>query len=227
MPAPAADPADLSGLWVVSNRSLRGNLDENLAPLKDDQYLTAKGKDALARVRPALDPSSMCLPAIPRQIGGPYPIEIVQRPGRVVMLFEWDTVFRIIYTDGRGHPDADADQRWMGHATGTWEGDTLVVDTANFNGKAWLEGRGLPMSEQAHLTERYRLIEQGRTLEALIRIEDPVYLSRPIWRKFLFNLKNDWAVSEYLCAEGNRDNAYAQRDGQPGSLEADDVLEAK
>lgn len=223
----AMDPVDLSGLWVISNRSVRGNLDENFAPLRDDAYLTAKGKAALAKVKPALDPSSMCLPSIPRQISGPYPIEIVQRPGRVAMLFEWDTVFRLIYTDGRAHPDAEADQRWLGHATARWEGDVLVVDTANFNGKAWLEGRGLPMSAKAHLIERIRLIEGGKTLEMVQKIEDPEYLSRPIWRKYLYNLRNDWAISEYLCNEGNRDNAYAQKPGQPGSLGHDDVIEGK
>lgn len=169
----------------------------------------------------------MCLPSIPRQISGPYPIEIVQRPGRVVMLFEWDTVFRIIYTDGREHPDPEADQRWMGHAIGKWDGDTLVVDTANFNGKAWLEGRGVPMSRQAHLVERMHLIEDGKTLEIVQKYEDPVYLSRPVWRKYLYNLHNDWSINEYLCNEGNRDNAFAQKPGQPGSLEVDDVIEHK
>lgn len=224
-PAAAADPVDLSGLWVISNRSLRGNLDENFQPLKPDQYLTGKGKTALAEVRPALDPSAMCLPSLPRHLSGPYPIEIVQRPGRIAMLFEWDTVFRIIYTDGREHPDPVEDMRWMGHAVGRWEGSTLAVDTANFNGKAWLEGSGLPRSDQARLSERYSLAEGGKTLELIVRIEDPVYLSRPVWRKYLYNLKPDWQISEYLCAEGNRDNVFQQREGQPGSLSEEDVLE--
>lgn len=227
-PAVAApDPADLSGLWVVSNRSSRGNLDEKLQPLKGDDYLTAKGKAAIAAVKPANDPSSMCLPSIPRQIPGPYPIEIVQRPGRVAMLFEWDTVFRIIYTDGRGHPDPELDERYMGHAIGRWDGATLVVDTANFNGKAWLDGRGLPMSKKAHVVDRMSLIEGGKTLEIVEMVEDPEYLAKPVWRRYLFNLKPDWAINEYLCAEGNRDNAFEQREGQPGSLEKGDVIKEK
>ena len=216
---------DLSGLWVVSNRSSRGNLDEDFAPLKPEQYLTGKGKSALTGVRPALDPSSMCLPSIPRHLSGPYPIEIVQRPGRIAMLFEWDTVFRIIYTDARQHPDPEADQRYMGHAIGHWDGATLIVDTTNFNGKAWLEGSGLPMSDKAHLTEWYSLTEGGKTLQLIVKMEDPEYLSRPVWRKYLYNLKNDWAISEYFCAEGNRDNAFQQKEGQPGSIQKDDVIE--
>jgi len=221
----AADPVDLSGLWVVSNRSARGALDENLQPLTAEQYLTPAGTEALASVRPALDPSAMCLPAMPRHIPGPYPIEIVQRPGRVAMLFEWDTVFRLIYTDGRGHPDPLDDQRYMGHAVGQWQGSELHVDTANFNGKAWLEGSGLPMSDQAHLTERYWLEDNGQTMRVVIRVADPVYLSRPIWRSYYFNLRNDWYIREYLCAEGNRDNVFQQREGELGSLTAEDVIE--
>ena len=222
----AATP-DLSGLWVVSNRSSRGNLDENLKELKPAEFLTPAGLEATARLRPALDPSAQCLPAIPRHIPGPYPIEIVQRPGRIAMLFEWDTVFRVIYTDGRGHPDPEEDQRYMGHAVGHWEGETLVVDTANFNGKTWLEGSGIPMSTQAHLVERYTLEDDGKSLHVVIRIEDPVYLSRPVYRNYFFNLRNDWEIKEYLCAEGNRDNVFQQREGQPGALELDDVIEAE
>ena len=115
--AVAADPVDLSGLWVISNRSQNGNLDENLQPMQPQDYLTPAALEATRSVRPAFDPSVLCLPSLPRHFSGPYPIEIVQRPGRVAMLFEWDTVFRIIYTDGRDHPDPLDDTRFMGHAT--------------------------------------------------------------------------------------------------------------
>ncbi|MDC1436327.1 hypothetical protein N8303_03625 [Gammaproteobacteria bacterium] len=215
--------SDLTGLWVVSNRSLRGNRDEDFNLLEPGDYLNDSGLAAISSVRPAYDPSAMCLPSIPRHLGGPYPIEIIQNEGRVAQLFEYDNVFRIIYTDGREHPDPIEDQRFMGHATAFWEEDTLVVDTQNFNGKAWLAANGLPVSQKAHLTEWYSLIEDGVTLQLIMKYEDEEYFTRPIWRKYYFNLKNEWGIREYFCAEGNRDNVFNQQ-GLPGSLREEDIL---
>lgn len=227
-PVPAAQLApettDFSGLWVISNRSQNGNLDENLQPMEPHDYLSPAGLEATSEVRPALDPGVLCLPAMPRHLTGPYPIEIVQRPGRMVMLFEWDTVFRIVYTDGRGHPDPLDETRFMGHATGQWDGDTLFVDTANFNGKTWLQGNGIPISTDARMTERYQLQENGQTLVVDVRFEDPVYLTRPLHRRLVYNRRDDWAIREYICTEANRDNVFNDSPAGMGSLQADDVL---
>ena len=58
--------SDLTGLWVVSNRSLRGNRDEDFNLLEPGDYLNDSGLAAISSVRPAYDPSAMCLPSIPR-----------------------------------------------------------------------------------------------------------------------------------------------------------------
>lgn len=224
--AVAADPVDLSGLWVISNRSQNGNLDENLQPMQPADYLTPAALEATRSVRPAFDPSVLCLPSLPRHFSGPYPIEIVQRPGRVAMLFEWDTVFRLIYTDGRNHPDPLDDTRFMGHATAHWDGGTLVVDTTNFNGKAWLMGNGIPVSTEARMTERISLEENGQTLVIVVKWEDPVNLTRPIHRRHVYNRRDDWAIREYVCAEANRDNIFGNQEAGMGSLTAEDVLPA-
>lgn len=221
-----ADPVDFSGLWVISNRSQNGNLDENLQPMQPAEYLTPAALEATRAVRPAFDPSVLCLPSLPRHFSGPYPIEIVQRPGRVAMLFEWDTVFRIIYTDGREHPDPLDDTRFMGHATAHWEGETLVVDTTNFNGKTWLMGNGIPVSTEARMTERISLEENGQTLVIAVTFEDPVNLTRPVHRRHVYNRRDDWAIREYVCAEANRDNVFGNQEGGMGSLTAEDVLPA-
>lgn len=220
----ASERADMTGLWMRSNRSLPGNLDENFEPLSREEYLNEKGLEAVEVVRPAFDPSAMCLPSMPRHLGGPYPFEIIQNEGRFVQLFEYESIFRIVYTDGRGHPDSAEDQRFMGHATGYWENGTLIVDTQNFNGKAWLSLDGIPMSNKAHLTEWYSLLDNGQTLQVVLQLEDEEYFSRPIWKKYLYNLRNEFEILEYLCAEGNRDNVFLQRDGLPGSFQVDDVL---
>lgn len=221
-----ADPVDFSGLWVISNRSQNGNLDEHLQPMQPADYLTPAALEATREVRPALDPSVLCLPGLPRHFSGPYPIEIVQRPGRVAMLFEWDTVFRLIYTDGRDHPDPLDDTRFFGHATARWEGETLVVDTANFNGKTWLMGNGIPISTEARMTERISLEDGGQTLVIAVRFEDPVNLTRPVHRRHVYNRRDDWAIREYICAEANRDNVFSSQQGGMGSLTAEDVLPA-
>lgn len=220
----ASDRTDMTGLWMRSNRSLSGNLDENFEPLSRQEYLNEKGLEAVAVVRPAFDPSAMCLPSMPRHLGGPYPFEIIQNEDRFVQLFEYESIFRIVYTDGRGHPDATEDQRFMGHAVGYWEDGTLIVDTQNFNGKAWLSLDGIPISNKAHLTEWYSLIDEGQTLQVILQLEDEEYFSRPIWKKYLYNLRNEFEILEYLCAEGNRDNVFIQQEGLPGSFQIDDVL---
>lgn len=218
-----SSPVDFSGLWVISERSAARNNDENFKELRPEQYLNQAGLEAIAAVRPAYDPGSQCLPSLPRHLSYPYPMEIVQTRDRLVNLFEADTVFRIVYLDGRQHPDPDVDIRFMGHAVGHWEGDTLVVESANFNGKAWLDASGIPQSEQARLTERYSLVDND-TLQNIATYSDPAYLTRPVWRRYLYNRRSDWEISEYICAEGNRDNAFQPREGEPGALEIDDVI---
>jgi hypothetical protein len=210
----AVDPHDLQGLWVISNRSQRGYRDEAMEPLQD--YLTPAAAKTRAQANVALDPSARCMTMIPRQMGWPYPLRIVQTDAVTLILFEADQVFRQIHTDGRAHPDED-DQRWMGHSIGHWEGDTLVVDTTNFNPNAWLEADGTPMTVNTHITERIRRVD-ATTLEDVMKIEDPAVFTRPVYRKYVYNLRDDWELLEYFCAEGNRDNVFDQQEGQEGSL---------
>lgn len=215
-------PANFNGLWVISNRTRLGPLDEDLQPITDNVY-TDMARAARASVRPALDPSAMCLPAMPRHLSGPYPIQIVQSGGKLAMLFEWDTIFRLIHIGGSEHPDPEVETRFLGHSIGHWEGTTLVVETTNFNGKSWLAGDGTPLSIKARLTEWISLGPDAKTLLIKMKIEDPDVLLRPIWRSYAYNLRNDWEIKEYLCAEGNRDNVFAPANGA-GSLEENDVI---
>jgi hypothetical protein len=153
----------------------------------------------------------------PRHMGWPYPLQIVQTKAVTVILFEADTTYREVYTDGRKHKPED-DPAWMGHSIGRWEGDTLVVDTVGVKETAWLDGDGAPISDQFHVVERIRRIEGGRTLEDIIRIEDPKVFTTPVFKRIVYNLKPDWSLMEYVCQEGNRDDVTQQRPGNPGSL---------
>ncbi len=144
---------------------------------------------------------TQCAPAgLPRIfIIPPRPFEIIQIPGRVLMLFEWDHWVRQIWMDGREHPE-DPDPSWMGHAVGWWEGDTLVVDTVGFNDKTWLDQAAHPHSEQLHLVERWRRLDQ-EILEVQLMFDDPKTYTKPWAGKRLFDLKPNWEIQEEVFCE--------------------------
>jgi hypothetical protein len=201
---------------VISNRSTRGYLDSAGRPLPA-LPLTSWGAAQRAKADPTLDPSARCLTMFPRLMSWPYPIQVVQTPRLVVILFEADTTFREIYTDDRPL-DPDDDPAWLGHSKGRWEGDTLVVETRGVTDQAWLEAEGVPISDQLRVSERFRLFDRGRSLEDLMTIEDPKVLAAPVSKRLVYNLKPDWRLKEYVCEEGNRDDVGHPRPGNPGSL---------
>ena len=103
------------------------------------------------------DPMVACMPpGVPRvDLGGsrgmPHPMKIVQTPALVVMLDETSTnqTFRQVFLDGRRFP-TDLQPTWLGYSIGRWEGDTLVVETTGFNGRAWVDtGSGHPQTDAA------------------------------------------------------------------------------
>ena len=72
----------------------------------------------------------------------------------IIVVYEAFNLWRQIFMDGR-ELSADANPTWHGYSTGKWDGDTLVVDTRGFNGKAWLDQVGRPTTEALHVTERF------------------------------------------------------------------------
>jgi len=123
-----------------------------------------------------LDPGFFCRPPGVPRIGPPH--QIVQTPGQVVFLYSdlAGNFWRIIPTDGRPHR-TDADPSYLGDAIGHWEGDTLVVDTNNFNDDTWLADNGLFHSDALHVIER--LTRKGDTITYEVTVEDPKVLTKP------------------------------------------------
>src|ERR1700682_661954 len=169
----AAPTSDLSGVWRRSRRApdkarkytiyeLAFSITNEKPPMTP--WAEAKFRAAKPNVGPNAvglaetnDPIVNCVPpGVPRVylIRG-EPVEILQSPGKVVMLFEYDHFIREIFTDGRQHPK-DLSPTWMGDAVGKWEGDTLVVDTVGFNDKTWLDNDGHPHSEDLHVVQAMR-----------------------------------------------------------------------
>ena len=214
-PKPAG--ADFSGVLAISNLSQRGALDAQMKPLAGGFPFTDAAAAQRKAADPALDPSAACIPSMPRNMGFPYPIQIVQSPGLVVVLMEAERLFRIIYTDGRPQPD-DGDTPWLGDSVGHWEGDTLVVDTRHINTKAWLDAAGTPVSENLVITERFKKIDGGKRLEIVMKLDDPKVFKQSVYQRLVFNYKPDWQLKEYLCNEGNRDDVTKQKPGAEGSL---------
>jgi hypothetical protein len=129
------------------------------------------------------DPVGACQQphGMPRELGGiPGGPEIILLPDQVRMTYYWFNATRRIYTDGRPHPTGvDLVSSFMGHSTGRWEGDTLLVDTVGMNPGIY-DRTGAPHSGEVHVTERIRMIAPD-ILEDQITIEDPVMLTRP-WK---------------------------------------------
>ena len=134
------------------------------------------------------------------------PFKIVQTPRQMVMLFEHYDPARQIYTDGRPLP-TDPNPSWMGYATGRWQGDTLVVESAGFNDKTWLDAFGHPRSESARMTERYHRRDFGH-LDVEVTVNDPKYYTRAFPVKLPFHLIPNSDVLEAVCAENEKDRVH-------------------
>jgi hypothetical protein len=151
-------------------------------------------------------PTANCLPG-----GIPFamlvaPFKIVQAPREIVMLIEGPDPPRQIHTDGRPLPK-DPETSWLGSSTGTWQGQTLVVETGGFNGKSWLDGVGHPLSESMHLTERFHRRDFGH-LDVEMTFDDPKFYTRPFKVNLPMRLIPGSDVLEDVCAENEKDRVH-------------------
>jgi hypothetical protein len=138
-------------------------------------------------------------PGFPRIFLHPFPMQIVQTPGEVIMLFEYDSIRHQIFTDGRPH-DMSLGPLWMGDSIGHWEGDTLVADTVNFNDKTWLDRIGHPHSDALHVVERIRRVDHDHLVDD-ITIEDPKAYTKPWTTHIEFGLRPKWTLQEQFCED--------------------------
>jgi hypothetical protein len=135
-------------------------------------------------------------------------IRIMQSPGYVLILLEMAHEVRIIPTDGRAVLDKSI-KEWLGESRGHWEGNTLVVETTNFNGKSDLTNAGVPGSPPlTPATERERVVERftrtaDDTIDFQMRVEDPDVVVSPFAVAYPMKLDNKYQMFEYACHEGN------------------------
>ncbi|HEV7966292.1 MAG TPA: hypothetical protein VGP19_01910 [Candidatus Acidoferrales bacterium] len=186
-----ASPAprrDLSGIWDVVDRM------EGIAPagVKSHAPFTAFGAniannvykpgDGPRKVPIGLvnDPLDSCDPAgFPRNLLFELrPFQLVQTPNQVLMLYQYQQVWRVIWKDGRGLPK-DPDPRWYGYSVGKWADDyTFVVETVGMDERTWLDNAGDPHSSDLRVEERYHRIDRD-TMELTVTIDDPKVYTEP------------------------------------------------
>lgn len=204
-PAPrAADGhVDLSGIWSPDAHFIY-DINDALKPgetLPIQPWALDLTKQRLSKD----DPEANCLPTgVPRQ--APYPWRIVQTPQHVFFLFEGNIhSYRQILVNGQ-HPD-DPDPTWYGHSTGTWAGDTFVVDSVGFNDKFWFDFAGHPHTGKLHIVERFRRPDFN-TLSYEVTIDDPGAYTKPFTLVGRSLYQQDTELLEYICNENNQDVSH-------------------
>lgn len=152
-------------------------------------------------------------------------VEIIQTPGYVVMVFEMIHETRIIPIDGRPALGAGIRQ-WTGEPRGRWEGNTLVVESANYNDKGSIATsaatgriRGIPQSAALKLTERFTRVD-ATTINYQVTIDDPKVYTKPWTVALPLNRDDTYKMYEYSCNEGNYAMANALSFGRQRDREA-------
>ena len=219
--APATGVGTYNQVWFDSGTKVLSTLQTSLVvdppdgrvPLKPSAE--AKRDYDLAHVADSYEHMSMWDRCITRGVpGGMFPAgynnayQIVQIPGYVVILHEMIHEARIIPVDGRPHLPETV-RMWNGDSVGRWEGETLVIDTTNFNGQGWIAtsaatGRikGIPQSQRLHLVERFKRVDAS-TIQYEVTVDDPEMYTRPWKVASPLTRDADYQIYEYACHEGN------------------------
>jgi hypothetical protein len=210
-PAPRSTDGkpDLSGVWRIHTNYLL-NATPDLKPEDIQPWAAALYKRSGDNFRNDTDGIN-CLPPGPKtstSVGSP--VKIVQTPNLVIFLYEYQTIYRQVFTDGRGLPE-DANPTWMGYSIGHWEGDTLVVTTAGFNDRTSLDLGGHPHSEALRMTERFRRIDAGH-IDLQVTFEDRKAYNRTWTLPVNLDLMPDTELIEYVCEDRDKPHLVGKRD---------------
>ena len=149
------------------------------------------------------DPHIRCLPDnFIRAYGLPHYLKFVQTPGLLVMLNEYNGIYRQVFTDGRPLPK-NPNPSWQGYSIGAWAGETLVIDSIGFRDDSWIDWGGSVITEAARVQERIRRTDFGH-LEIEVAIDDPRAYTRPWTVTLRQQFGADTELIDEICAEGER-----------------------
>jgi hypothetical protein len=218
-PAPktADGKPDLSGLWEPGSGG-------SLAPVAGATPADPQFRDIAVKVKGGLpfqpwaaelvktrradenkdDPDGHCQPlGLVKMHLHPYPRKMIQIPGLLLILFERDTNYRQIFTDGRPLPQ-DPQPSYNGYSIGKWDGDTLVVQSNGFKDGLWLDVSGTPLTDAAKVTERFRRPNFGN-LEIEVTVDDPKAYTKPWSIRVKQTIALDTDMLEFVCKENEKD----------------------
>ena len=206
-PAPrrADGKPDLTGIWTPAPPKVR----DPTAGLKPEEVSMQPWAQKLFDERKtgefsAQDPDANCLPqGTPKINSAPIPFKIFQEPNVVVVLYEAFGQYRQFFLDGRPLVK-DPNPTWFGYSLAKWDGDTLVVESTNFNGKAWLSQLGHPSTTSLRVTERFQRRDLGH-MDITSTIDDPGAYTKPWTYVQPVTLLVDTELLEDVCNENNTD----------------------
>jgi hypothetical protein len=223
-PAPRTDDGrpDLSGKWenfrtVETARAVNAEFFDETPDALIDLFRDAGGRidgglpyqpwAADLRARRMADnskdnPDAHCLPMGFMQFHThPQPRQIVQTRDLILFVYEANHGLRYVFLDGRPLPPQGEPQPWWyGYSIGRWEGDALVVETNNLIDGIWLDVNGSPLTEAAHVTERFRRPDFGH-LQIDVTVDDPKVYTRPWTVSLAQRIMVDAELIEFVCAE--------------------------
>jgi len=206
--AAGAEP-DISAVWWATTYSPKIQLIGG-----GDLPYTAAGKAAYEKNIAALKSGELidaarrfCVPdGVPRILATPYPFEIIQTPGQTTMIYELNHAVRVVTMDKPLPKDEELIPYpyYDGHSVGHWEGDTLVVESAGFNDKTFLDATGAPHSDSMKTVERIHKTSPNQ-LEDVVMVHDPEMFTRDWSARFVYQLRRDIRLEDYVCGEKHRD----------------------
>jgi hypothetical protein len=204
-------PLDLTGTWMHRGQfRFMVGAEERLKPRARELF--DRSQELAAQGIAFNNLPGQCWP-----IGQPlvmtrvWPVHIVQLPTAILMVSNFDNRVRWIYLDGREHTDPDLfAPAYQGEAIGSWEDETLVVETRNFGAKNHFLNDSIPLSEEFVMLERYSLSEDGETLEIEYTLTDPE------------NWEGDWTEIKTFVREHRVDHLESPcvpdlNEGMPGT----------
>ncbi len=202
---PNSDPHDLEGVWWLRGYEYLLGPAPGIPPPLKPKYMKLLEERIRAKNRgtPDADTETQCLShGMPRLMESPYPIEIVQTPGRITFLHEVAHEVRRIWMN-RPHP-AHPRISFLGDSVGHWEGNTLVVDTVAVDDRSFIDDEGSSHSTKLHLIERYTKLDGGAELQLIMTVGDPVTLEHQYSYRRIYSWRPDVRPEEYICEENNR-----------------------
>jgi len=208
-PIDAAIKVDVPGMEIGTQHKYAIDLFVDFTAT--DSLMRPEAVQAMSQRAADRDPSDVCTGVLGFPLAGllSEPIKIVQAPRTTVILYEAGSTHRQVFADGRALPKVFELPAFLGYSIGHWEGDVFVVETAGFNDKNALDGRGHPRSEALRVTERFRRRDFGH-LDVEMTFDDPKMYTRPLTVKVPHDLVADADIFEMFC-ENEKDREHLKR----------------